>query len=29
MIGLAASWSRLFPELAALGRLDELEPESV
>ena len=27
MIGFAASWSRLFPELARLGRLDELEPE--
>jgi hypothetical protein len=29
MVGLAASWSRFFPELAHLGRLDELEPESV
>jgi MFS family permease len=27
MIGFAASWSRLFPPLARLGRLDELEPE--
>ena len=29
MIGLAASWARFFPELAHLGRLDELERESV
>jgi hypothetical protein len=28
MVGLAASWSRFFPELAHLGRLDELERES-
>ena len=28
MIGFAASWSRLFPELAHLGRLDELEPRA-
>ena len=28
MIGLAASWSRFFPELARLGPLDELERES-
>ncbi|HJQ74164.1 MAG TPA: MFS transporter [Gaiellaceae bacterium] len=27
MIGFAASWSRLFPPLARLGRLDELRPE--
>jgi len=27
MIGFAASWSRFFPPLAKLGRLDELEPE--
>jgi len=27
MIGFAASWPRLFPPLAKLGRLDELEPE--
>jgi hypothetical protein len=26
MIGFAASWTRFFPELAHLGRLDELEP---
>jgi MFS family permease len=25
MVGLAASWARFFPELAHLGRLDELE----
>ena len=29
MIGLAASWSRLFPPLARLGRLDELQPVDV
>jgi hypothetical protein len=29
MIGFAASWPRLFPPLARLGRLDELEPEPV
>jgi hypothetical protein len=29
MVGLAASWARFFPELAHLGRLDELEPDSV
>ncbi len=29
MVGLAASWSRFFPELAHLGRLDQLERESV
>ena len=29
MIGFAASWTRLFPELAGLGRLDELRPEPV
>ncbi len=29
MVGLAASWARFFPELANLGRLDELDPESV
>jgi hypothetical protein len=28
MIGLAASWARFFPELAALGPLEELERES-
>jgi hypothetical protein len=27
MIGFAASWSRFFPALSRLGRLDELEPE--
>ncbi|HEU5243745.1 MAG TPA: MFS transporter [Gaiellaceae bacterium] len=27
MIGFAAGWPRLFPALARLGRLDELEPE--
>jgi predicted MFS family arabinose efflux permease len=27
MIGLAAAWGRFFPELANLGRLDELERE--
>jgi predicted MFS family arabinose efflux permease len=26
MIGVAASWGRLFPELAHMGRLDELQP---
>jgi MFS family permease len=29
MIGFAASWPRLFPPLARLGRLDELQPEPV
>jgi predicted MFS family arabinose efflux permease len=29
MIGVAASWPRLFPALARMGRLDELEPEPV
>jgi MFS family permease len=29
MIGVAASWSRLFPPLARMGRLDELQPEPV
>ena len=29
MITFAASWTRLFPELSRLGRLDELEPEPV
>jgi predicted MFS family arabinose efflux permease len=29
MIGFAASWSRLFPQLARLGRLDELRPVEV
>ncbi|HZT84384.1 MAG TPA: MFS transporter [Gaiellaceae bacterium] len=29
MIGVAASWRRLFPPLARMGRLDELEPEPV
>jgi MFS family permease len=29
MIGVAASWGRLFPELAHLGRLEELQPEPV
>lgn len=29
MIGFAASWSRLFPPLARLGRLDELQPAEV
>ncbi|MFL5960704.1 MAG: MFS transporter [Gaiellaceae bacterium] len=29
MIGFAASWTRLFPELARLGRLDGLRPEPV
>ncbi len=29
MIGFAAAWPRLFPPLARLGRLDELEPEPV
>ena len=27
MIGFAGAWPRLFPPLARLGRLDELEPE--
>ena len=27
MIGVAASWGRLFPELAHMGRLEELQPE--
>ena len=27
MIGVAGAWPRLFPPLARLGRLDELEPE--
>ena len=29
MIGAAASWRRLFPALARMGRLDELQPERV
>jgi MFS family permease len=29
MIGFAAAWSRLFPPLARMGRLDELQPEPV
>jgi MFS family permease len=29
MIGVAASWRRLFPALARMGRLDELRPEPV
>jgi hypothetical protein len=29
MIGVAASWGRLFPELAHMGRLEELQPEPV
>jgi predicted MFS family arabinose efflux permease len=29
MIGVAASWGRLFPPLARMGRLDELQPEPV
>jgi MFS family permease len=29
MIGFAASWPRLFPPLARMGRLDELQPEPV
>ena len=29
MIGCAASWGRFFPELAHMGRLEELEPEPV
>jgi len=29
MIGCAASWGRLFPELAHMGRLEELQPEPV
>jgi MFS family permease len=29
MIGVAASWRRLFPPLARMGRLDELQPEPV
>jgi MFS family permease len=29
MIGVAASWGRLFPSLARMGRLDELQPEPV
>ena len=29
MIGFAASWARLFPELSRLGRLNELQPEPV
>ena len=29
MIGVAASWRRLFPPLARMGRLDELRPEPV
>ncbi|HUJ56346.1 MAG TPA: MFS transporter [Gaiellaceae bacterium] len=29
MIGFAASWPRLFPAFARLGRLDELEPAEV
>jgi MFS family permease len=29
MMGVAASWGRLFPELAHMGRLEELQPEPV
>jgi MFS family permease len=29
MIGCAASWGRLFPELSHMGRLEELQPEPV
>jgi MFS family permease len=29
MIGVAASWPRFFPQLARMGRLDELHPEAV
>lgn len=29
MIGVAASWGRFFPQLARMGRLDELRPEPV
>jgi MFS family permease len=29
MIGVAASWGRFFPQLARMGRLDELQPEPV
>jgi MFS family permease len=29
MIGCAASWGRFFPELAHMGRLEELQPEPV
>ena len=29
MVGFAASWSRLFPQLTRLGRLDELRPAEV
>jgi len=29
MIGVAASWGRLFPPLARMGRLEELQPEPV
>jgi hypothetical protein len=29
MIGVAGSWRRLFPSLARMGRLDELQPEPV
>jgi hypothetical protein len=28
-IGLAAVWSRLFPELTRVGRLEDLRPASV
>jgi hypothetical protein len=27
MIGIAVSWTRLFPALARLGRLEDLRPE--
>jgi MFS family permease len=29
MIGVAATWGRLFPELAHMGRLEDLQPEPV
>jgi MFS family permease len=29
MIGVAASWGRLFPDLAHMGRLEDLQPEPV
>jgi MFS family permease len=29
MIGIAASWTRLFPALARMGRLEDLQPEPI
>jgi hypothetical protein len=28
MIGIAATWTRAFPSLARMGKLEDLQPES-